>query len=360
MMGSMVRYLKQWEKQATRPLYEAAFSEDSREFVDYYYNWKTKDNEIIVMEGAEGGSSFHVMIQMNPYTLCINGTVMEIPYIVAVATDSHYRRQGKMRRVMEKAIRDMWQKKLPFTFLLPADAAYYRGQGFVYFPRQDYRKAGGICLLEEPSYKPVKELFQKQWRYADTGDALAMAVFANQILESRCGVYINRDSDYYYRLLEELKAEHGGVLISGTKEKIRAMISYSISSKDGKVTAEIKEFLSGNDVSKEEAGQICHDALRGLGCAVDNVRFTTSRMMVRLINLAALVPLLRSEKPVLYEVKVTDSVIEENNGCFRIEIGKREGNICIIEEKDVRQQMDIAGLADGLFQGTAVYLHEWV
>lgn len=359
MADSRVRYLKQWERPATRPMYEAAFPEDSKEFVDYYYKWKTKDNEIIVMEGAKGSGSFHVMIQLNPHTLSINGTIMDIPYIVAVATDLRYRRQGKMRQVMGYALQNMQRKGIPFTFLLPADPAYYRGQGFVDFPCQDYLKTGGICLTEKCRQEMINKPSADVWRHALFDDAAVMAAFANQVLASKCGIYIKRDIYYYHRLLEELRAEHGGVLLSG-KGKVQGIIPYSISCTDGEVTAEIREFLSDNDVSKEEAERICREALRGAGREVDKVKFTVSRMMVRLINLSALVSLLQSEKPILYEVKVADSVIEENNGCFRIEIDSGGGNISQIEEKEARQQMDIAELAEGLFQDVSVYLNEWV
>lgn len=360
MTASRVRYLNQWEKAATRSMYEAAFPEDSREFVDYYYKWKTKDNEILVMEGAEDDSSFHVMIQMNPYALSIHGTIKDIPYIVAVATDSQHRRQGKMRQVMETSLQDMQRKEIPFTFLLPANPSYYKGQGFVYFPCQDYLKTGGICLRETPGYSSAKEASAEQWRYAVTVDGEAMASFANRVLSQRCGVFIRRDSYYYRRLLEELKAEHGGILLSETEHEIHKIIPYSISSKDGRETAEIKEFLSEQDSSKEEAGQICREGLEKAGCTVDSVNFTASRMMVRLTNLTALVPLLRSETPIRYEGKVTDSIIEANNGCYRIEIGRRGGSIRKIEEKEAKGQIEIAQLAERLFQGTAVYLNEWV
>ena len=131
-----VRYLEQWEKQKTKPMYQAIFPEDSHKFVDYYYKWKTKDNEILVMEQDDvfEEGSFSVMIHFNPYTLCINGTLLDIPYIVAVATYAACRRQGRMGQVMRFALRDMEQKQIPFSFLLPADPAYYKGQGFVFFP----------------------------------------------------------------------------------------------------------------------------------------------------------------------------------------------------------------------------------
>ena len=45
-----LRKLEQSEHQKTRKLWETVFSEDSREFLDYYYFFKAKNNEIFVIE----------------------------------------------------------------------------------------------------------------------------------------------------------------------------------------------------------------------------------------------------------------------------------------------------------------------
>lgn len=88
-----VRYLGQEENQRTRELYEIAFPEDSREFVDYYYTWKTKENKILVMENEKG--VIQVMMHLNPYQIHIHDCQQEIPYIVAVATHPSLPQTGK-------------------------------------------------------------------------------------------------------------------------------------------------------------------------------------------------------------------------------------------------------------------------
>lgn len=377
--SSSIRYLEQREKQTSRALYEAAFPEDSKEFIDYYYEWKTKDNEVIVMEGAGNDRAFHVMIHLNPYELKIYGNTREVPYIVAVATDVRYRRQGKMGQVMERALQDMEHNQIPFTFLLPADPAYYRGQGFVFFPRQDYLERGGVCfavdagkdLLKAASLdEPVNGMDKAGWKRAGEKDCHEMALFSNRILADKCEIFIKRDESYYRRLLKELAPEHGGALLLkepasehggglSKEPELCGILLYSVSGTDQK-TAEIKELLLMDSISREEAECICRDALKETGCAVNKIRFTSSRMMVRLTNLRALVPLLHSERRTILYVKVTDTLINENNGCFRIEINRAWGRISEISEESVRQQMDIGQLAQTLFQHTCVYLNEWV
>ena len=61
-----IRKLETGEKLNTRKLYEEVFSEDSKDFVDYYYEEKVKDNQIYVVE--EDGE-IQAMLHLNPYEL---------------------------------------------------------------------------------------------------------------------------------------------------------------------------------------------------------------------------------------------------------------------------------------------------
>ena len=177
-----IRYLKQQEKQKTRAMYEEIFPEDSKEFVDYYYKWKAGENRILIME--ESGM-LQVMMHLNPYTLWIHGHLRELPYIVAVATHPDCRRQGKMGQVMKQALQDLARQNAPFTFLLPADSAYYHGQGFVFAPCQDNWNSF--------SSKGSQENFSQefQWQEAREADIPEMVEFSNNILEENYHIFIS-------------------------------------------------------------------------------------------------------------------------------------------------------------------------
>lgn len=62
-----IRKLETGEKLNTRKLYEEVFSEDSKDFVDYYYEEKVKDNQIYVVE--EDGE-IQAMLHLNPVRTC--------------------------------------------------------------------------------------------------------------------------------------------------------------------------------------------------------------------------------------------------------------------------------------------------
>ena len=93
------RYLKPEERELTRELYHAVFAEDTERFVDYYYQYKIRDNAILVLEEKEKLIS---MLHLNPYTMIVNGYEFPCNYIVAVATDPDYRHQGCMTWLIER------------------------------------------------------------------------------------------------------------------------------------------------------------------------------------------------------------------------------------------------------------------
>ena len=116
------QYLSAADKNASRPLYEKVFPEDTPRFVDYYYQYKTRDNEILAIR-EEG--QIVSMLHLNPYVMIVNGYEIRSNYIVAVATHEEYRHRGYMRMLLERALRDQAQKKIPFTFLMPASESIY-------------------------------------------------------------------------------------------------------------------------------------------------------------------------------------------------------------------------------------------
>ncbi len=366
--------MEQWEKQNTRSLYETAFPEDSNAFVDYYYQWKTRDNEILVMEGNSSVKDgfFQVMIHLNPYKIWMNGRQERIPYLVAVAADPGCRRQGKMGRVMWHLLRDLEQRKMPFTFLLPADPAYYQGQGFVFFPDMErtgiQKEEQGMVKAANAPFSYGKEKRGFKWKEAAEGDIPAMVEFSNGILMRRHDLVISRDGYYYKRLLEETKVEHGGILLLLHSGVLCGMLTFAVSDTgniqpEDSGRAEIKELLLDEYVSEEEGMIISQEALQEAGIAGNTVSravFPFEQMMVRITSLTETVPLLKSRTRRTFQVKVRDSVIEANNGCYRIILDWDGGRIFRISEEEATIELDISRLTEELWKDVSVYLNEWV
>ena len=123
----MLRRLKTEEHPVTRKLWEEVFPEDTKEFLDYYYFIKARTNEIYVIE--EDGD-IRSMLQLNPYTMQVNDQKFLSNYIIAVATQKEYRGRGYMGSLLKKSMEDMYARKIPFTFLMPAAEAIYTPYDF--------------------------------------------------------------------------------------------------------------------------------------------------------------------------------------------------------------------------------------
>lgn len=202
-----IRKLEEQEKSLTRPLYEEVFDQDSDSFIEYYYQEKTKDNIIYVAEEENGIRS---MLHLNPYVVKMNGKEEPAHYIVAVATEESFRKRGYMKALLKQALRDMYQKGEPFTFLMPASEKIYLPHGFctVYEQNQRY-------LAEEKPGVPGRG-----FRRATLEDASAIASFAETYLAGHYQIYAKRDAAYYERLIKEYESDRGCLAVAEQEGKI--------------------------------------------------------------------------------------------------------------------------------------------
>ena len=208
-----LRKLQPDEHIRTRKLWEEIFTEDTPEFLDYYYSVKIKDNEIYVIE--EDGEIVSMM-HLNPYHMRVKDKVYKTHYIVAVATDKRYRKQGLMRQLLNHVTQVMADRGEPFTFLMPADEAIYKPFGFEFVYEQKQDKVVGKCSCDA----------KLEMIPATENDCEKIANFANQMLQEY-DVVTWRDSGYYETLLLELASENGGILLVKRDGKIEGVFCYA-------------------------------------------------------------------------------------------------------------------------------------
>ena len=261
-----IRKLETGEKLNTRKLYEEVFSEDSKDFVDYYYEEKVKDNQIYVVE--EDGE-IQAMLHLNPYELAVNGSRKDVNYIVAVATRKSYRKRGFMAEMLKQALNDMYADGETFTFLMPASESIYLPFDFrtVYEQNRAY-------------YDPEAEVEEgTDVTDASVEDAEKMAVYMEGRLSQSYQVYAKRNTAYYERLIKEY-ASDGGTL--------------KIYKKEGAVT-DIKIAAEAEEVDGEKP-----------------------KIMIRIIDVRRMLMSLRLKTFMGTCFTVTDPVIKENNRCVMI------------------------------------------
>lgn len=208
-----LRKLRQEEHIKTRKLWEEIFTEDTPEFLDYYYSAKTKNNEIYVIEEDDKIVS---MLHLNPYQMRIGGKWYQTHYIVAVATDEQYRKRGYMAALLKHAMKVMTDRGEPFTFLMPASEAIYKPFGFEFIYEQKRGEITGRRSLD----KSLEMCFAKE------EDCELIAEFANSFLK-KCDVVTWRDADYYKILLAEQASENGGILLAKRGGVLQGVFCYA-------------------------------------------------------------------------------------------------------------------------------------
>lgn len=209
----LCRKLHQEEHIRTRQLWEKIFTEDTPEFLDYYYSVKTKDNEIYVIEH---GDKIVSMLHLNSYQMRVKDKLYQTHYIVAVATDERYRHQGLMRQLLNHAMQLMADRGEPFTFLMPAAEAIYKPFGFEFVYEQKREK-----IIGKQSNDTVLKITR-----ACNDDCQRIADFANEIL-CEYDVVTWRDEKYYQTLLSEVLSEDGGILIAEKDSQIVGIFPYA-------------------------------------------------------------------------------------------------------------------------------------
>ena len=298
-----IRKLETEEKQNTRKLYEEVFSEDSKSFVDYYYEEKLKDNQIYTVE--EDGE-IQAMLHLNPYELAVNGSKKDVNYIVAVATRESYRKRGFMAGLLKQALNDMYADGETFTFLMPASEN-------IYLPF-DFRT---VCEQNREYYNAADsenaDIIITDAKAEDTGE---MAAYMEEKLSQTYQVYAKRSGAYYERLIKEY-ASDGGTL--------------KIYRKDGKIT-DIK---------------IAADA--------EEVDGAKPKIMIRIVDIRRMLMSLRLRSFMGTCFTVTDPIIEENNRCVMI-TGTEFSGVMLMDGKPENSEgtMTVAALASLVFGAKSV------
>lgn len=113
----------------TRHLWERSFA-DPRAFIDLYFRekYRTERNEVIMRDGRVVSA-----LQKLPYPITYGGRMLPASYISGACTDEGYRRRGLMGELLNQTHRVMRAEGALLGFLIPATeelAAYYAKFGY--------------------------------------------------------------------------------------------------------------------------------------------------------------------------------------------------------------------------------------
>lgn len=339
-----LRKLDVSEHSSTRKLWEEVFPEDGKEFLDYYYFMKVRDNQIYTIE-SDG--DIRSMLQLNPYALQIGEKQHVCNYIVAVATQEKYRGRGFMRELLKKSMQDMYGQKEPFTFLMPAAAAIYTPYDFRFIYSQN---RGALYGSDTPPSVDIRD--------AVPGDCRAMAGLFYECIAGDYQVYALRDDRYYQTMILEQQSEDGGVRLMEQEGRIVGMFAYA---RDGD-TLEIREplYLPAFEGEYQKAVGRLRGGSKAAAKIFAGENTNESRkkplIMARIIHLETMLEAMKVKNGESLECSfaVLDTILTKNSKVIKLKGSKENSHICVKETEDSEGVITISALAEILFGAKTV------
>lgn len=320
-MKIQIRLLEPAENGRTRELYERIFDGDTREFVDYYYQYKARENRIYVAENEQG--EICSMLHLNPYLAKLGEQECFSEYIVAVATEEKCRHQGLMRRLLAASLEDMRRMGEPFAFLMPAAEAIYHPFDFRYI----YRQRRAVIHPDDYADKPALAC-----RAAEKADMESLEAFARTYLEKRYRVFNCHTAEYLENLLAEQACQGGEVVLLLENGQIQGYFFTSM-----EAGAEIREPVAAEGYEALLLPSICtylrqqncrEPEISLIGCPeyMTETQEEKPLIMARVVNPETFAMGLTAAEPVELLFRLEDSLLPENTGVWRLTADSNGGH----------------------------------
>jgi len=201
------------EERELRRLWSESFEEEAG-YAEYYHRYHLRQNRIWTLWDGERLIS---MLHANPHRIQVRGVEKESYFIVGVATEENYRRQGCMRRLMEAALETFRQEGIEFVYLLPAREEYYLPFGFEAIGTQTaWRRP--LTAYGEGIWENEKE-FSEVLAASDLSrivreeELRQLGEYANAWLTEHAAAYVGRDVAYYQKRMDEGLAMGGDLYL---------------------------------------------------------------------------------------------------------------------------------------------------
>lgn len=292
-------------KAAIYELWQRVF-QDPEAFAEYYFQWVYPENQVIL---AREGNAIHAMLHLNPYRWSWERkeqekTVLELHYIVGVATEEACRRQGLMAACMTRALQDMEANGEPFTYLMPARQEYYEPFQFVTIKKEKRWLRQG-----------------EHWLRKQEGSEAMLQEKKEGIPKGKFSILPERNPEYLQRLRAEVQCEGGGLL---EWEAEASYCAYVMEERAEGLTAVIEQLVTdAGDTEQVLNRQVCPRLYHQYG-PLPIEYMEEQPMMLRILKLSRFLELLpyeKEEKRCL--VHLTDSICRENQGDFVITLSAK-------------------------------------
>ena len=326
-------------------------------YANFYFSQVYGNNEVVLRfpDSSEDEDDLLMgMIHLNPYTFSMNGSKMNVHYIVGVATDEEYRRQGVMRDLLYHSFSRLKEENECLTYLMPADEAYYLPFDF---------RFGNPQAEMEFTLEGEAGTYEYEFRDRLTQEEKdACALYENICKKEGYDLFTSVDSEYLTRLEKEAAADFGKLFYVFSKGEYMgrfcAAAEYEclILSRvfcGGEREAFLKNLLG---FVRKKFRYTNYQIILDHSWSGDLADFSgiagmrrmpvkeKAKIMFRILDLEALSDYLRSSRDTSFELNVHDEFFPDNSGNYRIDC--REGHVKAVRCGSVSESVSRISVAD--------------
>ncbi|MEG2340563.1 MAG: GNAT family N-acetyltransferase [Odoribacter sp.] len=301
------------KKEEIMNLWRECFN-DSEASMRLYFNSKYRDENALVYE--ENGQALSAL-QMIPYPMSWEGTMLSTSYISGVCTHPCARKRGLMKQLLKKAILKMSERNISVTTLIPASTWLYD-----YYAKFGYTK---IFEFTEENYKPSKEKTTARISSPEKYDTGTEAFFPyfNHCMQAR-SCCIQHTAEDYTTIVQDVY-ESGGRLIAtyeGNPER-QSGLAFAVPCKEEVIVKELFfDHPSDREALFQEINRIWPNAsikyiIPPVGKSIQSIG------MARIIQVEQLMKHFAQRHPneCLY-LKITDPLLPANDAIHIIQGGR--------------------------------------
>lgn len=201
------------KKQRVYEMWEDNFH-DPVSYADFYFSEVYGKNEVLLNQETQADDDIvKGMLHLNPYALHVKGQPTKAKYIVGVATDEEYRRQGVMRELLVKTFQELRSRGELFTYLMPADENYYLPFDFRFGMAQVEQELEYLPELCKETEKQAENIGQYTFKTELSEDELEkITEQENAIKDIQFDVFTEISVPYIRRMEKEVESDYGQVL----------------------------------------------------------------------------------------------------------------------------------------------------
>ena len=299
-------YQEEKEVQPIYDMYQEIF-EDPEDFAKYYFEEVYATNQVLL---ARKDDKILGMIHLNPYHISAGDKTYTLNYIVAVAVWKQYRRQGIMAAMLKKCLNDMHEQKQPFTYLMPADRAYYEPFQFTFVMDWEESMIDDSGENANNSFTPSKKagIFKaEEEQYED------IRAFLEEFM-TKYKIYTIPDIQYLKRLSKESQSGSGNLMTYYEDGKLQGVFAESF--EEDEVYIRWAYSLKPDDMLDQ-----LRLRYKGRKIYITEGNLTKGKkipkIMARITNLKAWEEILHGKNDFSFSILIRDPYIQDHNGVFQ-------------------------------------------